>query len=677
MVSLGLNELSSISSMFGLMLLFHATLRIPTAWVFLFTPTFIICVLFLAARLDILTLTRESIQILGNLYFFYILIISNFNVSKSPIYKIQIEFKFFFAGSIALFLLTRLPQYDVLLSFDDLSHWARTTRLIDINQRLINTTDPIGVKSYPPGIALFQYYFGFPFTTTHKSMFYSQSIFVLSILTPVAVIARDRNVFRLISSSIFVFIILGTFNVAFHSLNADIWVASLWSATLVIYHINRKSFVVLFCLCPIVISLLLFKEIGAFFSVVIVAYIAYDNLTQTWSRARLRRNFFVLGAVSALTLLTQTWWLNHSASLQEIPVFPIKQSFSAILNSFIYPSVVQGQIITEFFKRLLPIYIDSDDRLTCGYFFYIITILLCLTYLIFQHKCTTSTTDRRFLLAIYIIFFTYLVAHLYLYLYSFGKYEAVKMASFDRYINILFVGLFVIIYGINAHLAKYKSSQATLSLVSVNEPINVYFLLICIFSIYKAWAIIFPLFFVLIFSISKHRFPIFYRLRFNILAGVVITLALGAAAWRLVMVDRFASTNPSLLTINNRASAVLTYIGTTSKTPIVYSIFQDSNGQDYHQFTYNILPLKSNIRCWSIGQSYGSHDSWTCPSDFDKWGMELALYDFVFLGKADKQFNDQFSSLFIDSPPEEGNLYKVVVSNGSTKLHRVLMQGDK
>jgi hypothetical protein len=141
------------------------------------------------------------------------------------------------------------------------------------------------------------------------------------------------------------------------------------------------------------------------------------------------------------------------------------------------------------------------------------------------------------------------------------------------------------------------------------------------------------------------------------------------------MVDRFAQINPSLLTTNDRAAAVLTYIGTTSKTPTVYSIFQDSNGQDYHQFTYNILPLKSNIRCWSVGQSYGSHDSWTCPSDLNKWGRELGLYDFVFLGKVDKQFNDQFSTLFINSSPEEGHLYKVIVSNGSAKLHRIVIQG--
>jgi hypothetical protein len=69
MASLGLNELLSITSMLGLIWIFRSALKIPLAWAFLLVPTSIIYILFLGATLNILAITRESIQITGNLYF--------------------------------------------------------------------------------------------------------------------------------------------------------------------------------------------------------------------------------------------------------------------------------------------------------------------------------------------------------------------------------------------------------------------------------------------------------------------------------------------------------------------------------------------------------------------------------------------------------------------------------
>jgi hypothetical protein len=156
-----------------------------------------------------------------------------------------------------------------------------------------------------------------------------------------------------------------------------------------------------------------------------------------------------------------------------------------------------------------------------------------------------------------------------------------------------------------------------------------------------------------------------------LLSGFVAALVIMATIWRLYMVNIFYTTNENLKYANSTSAAVLEYLGAERRYSRLYTIWQDTNGQDYHQFTYNILPVKSNIRCWSIGRNYGHHDSWTCPKDLAVWSKELASYDYVFLGKIDKQFIAQFSELFEGGRVDAGNLYQVVTTGGLTTLRGV------
>lgn len=76
-------------------------------------------------------------------------------------------------------------------------------------------------------------------------------------------------------------------------------------------------------------------------------------------------------------------------------------------------------------------------------------------------------------------------------------------------------------------------------------------------------------------------------------------------------------------------------------------------------------------RLRSIGRNYGHHDSWSCPKDPAVWSKELASYDYVFLGKIDKQFIEQFSELFEGGRVDAGNLYQVVTTGEVTTLRGV------
>ena len=234
-------ELLATSSIFGLILYSQIYLKIHQRIIFLFIPCCIVCLLFYGGMLGYLHETKLALQFIGNLCIIF-LIIKYFDklfVSLKVIWYTY-QYRLFILGTIFLFVLTRLPQYEMLISFDDIGHWARTTKLISLNQHLIMADDSLGVKTYPPGIALFQYYFGILTPISHIGMFYAQSIFVLCTLTPIASNANANGQQKICANLLFIFIVLGTFNIAFHSLNGDLWVACLWGAGLAAYYFSPR-----------------------------------------------------------------------------------------------------------------------------------------------------------------------------------------------------------------------------------------------------------------------------------------------------------------------------------------------------------------------------------------------------------------------------------------------------
>jgi len=97
---------------------------------------------------------------------------------------------------------------------------------------------------------------------------------------------------------------------------------------------------------------------------------------------------------------------------------------------------------------------------------------------------------------------------------------------------------------------------------------------------------------------------------------------------------------------------------------------QGSNGTEYTIFNYGVLPRRSNQNCWSVGEKYFDGDVWTCNKDTNDFSNSLKNYDYLFIAYVDKQFNDIYSSLFLNVL-HNGALYKISKNEMNLKFEFV------
>ena len=203
----------------------------------------------------------------------------------------------------------------------------------------------------------------------------------------------------------------------------------------------------------------------------------------------------------------------------------------------------------------------------------------------------------------------YIIGLAFIYCFKFSEYEAIRLASYSRYIAIyLSAILFVIIALVTYH---YKPSLVLLLVMLLFIPYG---------SLYT-----------LINSINESK------------------------------------------TIREPyESAVKELSNIIDENDKVYIISQNTTGFDYWVLKYSLRPNEINKpNTWSIGEKYGAEDIWTAEYTKEEW-MELLIkdnYDYVYIYKCDDQFIKQYSELFIDDKNiNSQKLFKVVKDTKQLEL---------
>lgn len=173
-----------------------------------------------------------------------------------------------------------------------------------------------------------------------------------------------------------------------------------------------------------------------------------------------------------------------------------------------------------------------------------------------------------------------------LYCFNFMKYEAVRLASFDRYVSIYFLMLLYILIVI---------------LINKNIKISLVFLIFCLILPYK--------------QIDEYRHAV----------GLSIN---------------------ARYSYEINADEVKKLINKDDK---IYFVSQNTTGLDYYTMKYVLRPnIVNEIFSWSIGSRYNDGDIWTKEINSNEW-MNLLItnqYDYVYLYNVDEKFIDEFGNLF-------------------------------
>jgi hypothetical protein len=262
-------------------------------------------------------------------------------------------------------------------------------------------------------------------------------------------------------------------------------------------------------------------------------------------------------------------------------------------------------------------------------------LLMFLTLIGAMEWIVSRRMGRRFGFAVIGVVTTSAVVYtfglLLLYLFRFGEWEAVRLASYERYLGTYWAGITVFI------------AMVTIWLIAGNSD----------------------------FSGSKSK----------TLGSFSELLLAGALAFSMILLSPMQKlfeffSNPNSLSSQVRSQFQPTFELAQSagikEGDSVWIISQHSNGFSYWVLRYLLLENRVNTAGWSLGVPSEEADIWTIPKTSDEWGSELKEYDYVLIDSVSESFREEFGVLF--SSPEDlvaPTLLKVNVRGDSVTLTKV------
>jgi hypothetical protein len=516
--------------------------------------------------------------------------------------------------SLALFsfLLTRGMQ---LSSWDEFSHWGtivKATFLFDA----VGPYNPVelGFRSYPPSLSLFEY-----FVTKlggawlEGNIFWAYQLIIWSLFTPFLAQLTWRRWGQLIAVVPLVFIAPLAF---FNSLNVtliDPLLGMLFGYALAIAYVgNILQWRLALHVGLAIFMLTLAKDAGTFMAaLVVVLYLsrllaARKINPQEWNWKR----FAILSSVPTLSLIfsNQSWAALVRARV-EAPAFSNPIDIGAFFGALRGEGPPYWQEILSTFGFGLSNYpINNDGALAIPQ----LQLIVLFAWVLAGFEWLVSRRmGRRFGVAslgtaiIGAIVYTY--GLLILYLFRFGEYEAVRLASFERYLGTYWAGiaLFVALVAIWL-VAGSGSSQTASGTKGKSEGVGEL-----------------------------------------VVAGVVVLLLFVLSPVQKLG-EFFANPHGYSSQVRAQFEPVLEQARQAGIRPgdKVWIIAQHTTGFEYWVMRYSLMENETNSGTWSLGSKADENDVWTAEKSVSEWAQELADYDYVVTLEVTDTFAKEFAGIF-------------------------------
>ena len=205
-----------------------------------FTVSTLIIILFIAGYFSVLDIATNILMFTGFILFLrYFLTIFN---NKEKLLQSYDQFFFFIILSLLFFILTRTDFYSLFNGSDNFSHWARATKIIMENNRFFIGSDPIFFPDYPPGTALYNYFFLLYSENNNNNLMFAQGTLSIALISPFFKLAEKRlNFWLRLLSYIFLISTIYFFYHGLHTLTADIVLSLLFAINISAYLVNRYN----------------------------------------------------------------------------------------------------------------------------------------------------------------------------------------------------------------------------------------------------------------------------------------------------------------------------------------------------------------------------------------------------------------------------------------------------
>ena len=288
---------------------------------------------------------------------------------------------------------------------------------------------------------------------------------------------------------------------------------------------------------------------------------------------------------------------------------------SSMSNTMHELTNASSEIIRGFFARVLGAterfgFLRISDMALIAVFFLLLGALAFLR----RGRGQTETRGKTHLLielAVYTILYFFLV--LLSYLKKFSTFDALRLASYDRYIGTIFLAL--------------------------------------------------------AFFVFASLFLFYFRLRSKkARAAVLLAAFIALVPFAYKRAPQLLPDEQIAVTEHANYAQVVEKLNTAIQNPDadVYLIAQHTNGFEWLAFRYFLFPTHV-YGYWSIGEPYSKDDVYTVSLDVSEWKQTLeASYDFLYIYQCDAAFIARYGSAFADDREiGENRLYRM---NQSTHL---------
>jgi len=519
---------------------------------------------------------------------------------------------FFLLGALFLFVTVSSSYYGYFITSDDFSHWARITKIVLLNNGLAQADDPIMFQDYPPGTALWYYYFlnltGFDIAT----MFFANGVILLAAGSQLLQRLPRKRPLLLIGCALFFYWNVHFFGTGFHTLMVDLLIGVLFASGVVGYWLSdRGALSTILRVSPVILILPIIKTVGIIFAAIMIVIVILDQIWLIRHHKSTYRALMLALFTAILMLLIFVSWQHHFSSLNTALTYP-EITIDTVVNAFNSDTSTNIQRLTihHFIERIT----DVKTLLKLSLFVFAL-LLICKN---------ENLLVSRGSAAIHSLVLTgglvgYLFFLLLVYLFLFGDFQGPMLASITRYSGSYFVGMYFILFAVLLHQYLQMRKKNTVML-----------LFLLVFSIGTA--------------IPSTRFV------------------------KNEMRKVFSYDHPKdRVLLNSYASMVAKKVLAKKK---VYFIWQQSKGMELLEFSYGVIPVVTNQSCNSIsdGYKYFKEGLYTCDMDIEKFKLMLSHYDYLMIGHADMHFWNTYASIFDREATGDGYLYKIINDEEDVKL---------
>ena len=674
------------TSLSGYFLFAEKKLNVPRTFAPAFVLYSIFSILYIAVIINIIKLVSIFIIIIGLILFF--LIISKRLLKKENIFTLfRIEYIFFFAFASLLFLTC---YWSYFYGSDILGHWGIRAKDLFFRNTLHNTQ--VGMKSYTPGAATFQYFICLSMGKWHEGYaFWANALLIISCLFTFYHKLNWKNVFNIYSlvgillfaicfydkviwlrciyvilflilicllnynpnnrhksatSFLFITVIFCLFNGIFGRGIIDLYVDNLLACTFVacltIYFSNEKlQYKTYFLITPLLFSLYAIKQAGLILAILAVVIIFLDTVFQIVFFLRNKTITYKKGYT--LLIITLFLLIIPLASNQLWNYYCQKENFqqTAIANlgdtkkrisSIFSPQTAREQITVKNFKDAFTektVLSNSLAKLPSK----LKDIMIALNNIFNPPSNSYSFTLWLALVSIVVLF---------AFILTLSGDNFLKCRTLIFAFSLIVGGILYTLGLLYLYLYKFGSYEGP-RLASYGRYICIYLL---------------PVFLFIIFLITqllnnKKIKSFYYYIILILLSLVVIITSPISGKFRLDP----KSKEKNRLT----GEQLLNSIKLPSKGNI-YFVWRGLIDNPKPTIDYLLYPVyKTNNGLGAMGPKRFKGDVWANNLTVKQWSDDLKKYDYVLLGNIDNGFINTYKKLFLDkSSIENHKLFKII-----------------